>query len=403
MRFRVLAPAGTPIPWRYFFYILPGLFCPQKSLKKFREKICRKFGVKYCFFMNTGRAAMTMILKSLFELDGGKRNEVIIPSYTCYSVPASVIKAGLKLRIADVDLDNLSMDLKGFEKIEMQNVLAIIATSLYGLPYDLPKLQKFAESRGVFLIDDAAQSMGARVNNQYCGTFGVAGLYSLDKGKNLTTLNGGIIVTDHDRLAEIIQNKLKQLKEPPFISTIIQISKLLIYKIFLHPLLYGIPNRIPALNLGKTVYDETFGLKLYPACLAGLGDGLFENLDKLTQIRTVNAQHYLQHLPEANEIRKIKVIPGSQPAYLRFPVRVADGNLRNRLFKILSEMGMGISTSYPEAILDVPEITPHLVPGHQKTENGQLIARQILTLPTHPYVTQKDLDSINKLFKENLN
>jgi dTDP-4-amino-4,6-dideoxygalactose transaminase len=400
MKFRVLAPAGTPIPWRYFFYILPGLFRPQKSLEKFREKICSNFGVKYCFFMNTGRAAMTMILKSLFELNGGKRNEVIIPSYTCYSVPASVIKAGLRIRIADIDPDTLSLDLKSLEKIEMGNVLAIVATSLYGLPNDLPKLQKFAESREVFLIDDAAQSMGARVNNHYCGTFGVAGLYSLDKGKNLTTLNGGIIVTNHDRLAEIIRNQLKQLKKPSLISTFIQIIKLLIYKIFLHPVLYGIPNRIPALNLGKTVYDETFALERYPAILAGLGCGLFKNLDKITQIRTVNAHYYLQHLPEANEIREIKVMPDSHPAYLRFPVRLTDGNLRNRLFKILSERG--ISTSYPEAIPAIPEIQTQLVADHQKTENGQLIARQILSLPTHPYVTQKDMDSIINTFGDNL-
>ena len=405
MRFRTLSPAGTPIPWRYFFYLISGFLQPQKELQKFRKKICEKFGVKHCFLMNTGRSAMTLILQSLFEIDGRRRDEIIIPSYTCYSVPASVIKAGLKLRIADIDPDTLSLDIDFLRKIDMKNVLAIIATSLYGLPNDLPNLQSFTDANDVYLIDDSAQSMGARIDNQYCGTFGVAGLYSLDKGKSLTTLNGGVITTDNDRLAKIINSKVNKLRKPSVITILIQIIKLVIYKIFLYPPLYWIPNSIPMTKLGKSYYDVSFAVEGYPAAMAGLGKRLIDDLDDINSIRTAHAYYYRDRMNDLQTIRLFKAKKYSNPSFTRLPIKVLNKGHRDRIIKSLSDLGLGISTSYPESLIDLPEIQPFLISDNQHLKNGRSIAQQILTLPTHSYVTKNDMDFIllklNKLFIRN--
>ncbi len=139
------------------------------------------------------------------------RNEVVIPGYTCYSVASSVIMAGLKIRVCDIDPVTLSYDLEQLASVDFSRVLCVVTANLYGLPDDLKQIEQITTENDVYLVDDAAQSLGATVAGQPSGTFGIAGLFSLDKGKNITSIQGGMIVTNNDALARVMQSEFHSL------------------------------------------------------------------------------------------------------------------------------------------------------------------------------------------------
>ncbi len=189
---RQLAPSGTPITAKEITFWLRSVFSQSSTVQMFTNTICHYLGVKYCFFVSTGRAAMTILLQSLAELTNPKKNIVIIPAYTCFSVPASIIKAGLKIKVCDVNPHTLDFDYDKLRQIDFDNVLGIVSGNLYGIPNNLDLLEKISKENNVFFIDDAAQCLGGRsAMGRHAGTFGDAGIFSLDKGKVITSMNGG--------------------------------------------------------------------------------------------------------------------------------------------------------------------------------------------------------------------
>jgi dTDP-4-amino-4,6-dideoxygalactose transaminase len=244
MPFVELAPSGTPITIRELLKWLILQPVAARILEEFRAAICHRYRLRHCFFVSSGRAAMYLLFRVLSTLAGSGKTDIIVPSYTCYSVPAAAIRAGLRVRILDIDPVTLSFDLDQLAHTDFSKVLAIVSSNLYGIPNDLPAIAAIARQHGVYFIDDAAQSLGALMDGQPVGGFGDAGLYSLDKGKNITSIQGGILVTQSDTIAAEIRKELAQLPAPPWQRTLAQAIQLLIYGILLRPWLYWIPARL---------------------------------------------------------------------------------------------------------------------------------------------------------------
>lgn len=151
------------------------------------------------WLVSTGRAAMTLAFAAMKRAAGDPRRvEIVLPGYTCYSVPAAVERAGLVPRICDVDPVTLTPDLDSLAGVDFSRVLAVVSANLYGLPNDLEATESLARHHGIFMLDDAAQALGARYRGRPAGNFGDVGLYSFDKGKNITTLQGGALVADSE-------------------------------------------------------------------------------------------------------------------------------------------------------------------------------------------------------------
>jgi len=388
---RHIAPSGTPIRIADLAALALGAFSQSRNLERFREAICASFGVRHCFFVSSGRAAMTLILRSLRALSNRRKTEVIVPSYTCYSVPASVRKAGLTVRVCDVDRVTLGYDLQSLEKMDLSNVLCIVTSNLYGIPDDLSAIERIALRSEAYLIDDAAQCMGGRVDGRFAGTFGDAGLFSLDKGKNITTLEGGIIVTRSDEMANALKMESRDLPDPAFSGALVAFLKMILYAAFLNPRLYWLPNRLPLLGLGATVYSEEYPIEQYRAFLAGLGVRLLGRLREINQARVDNAQILLSELEGTPCLVLPSPAENALPVYLRFPVRILDEKRRDRCIAELNRSGITASASYPGAINDLPAIRAGLLGKESLLPNGRALAKQIVTLPTHPYVHHDDL------------
>jgi dTDP-4-amino-4,6-dideoxygalactose transaminase len=334
------------------------------------------------------------------QIAGGTRDEVLIPSYTCYSVAASAVKAGFKVRLADVDPTTLDFDYEALRRADLRRVVAVVATSLYGLPNDLPRLTEISRDLGILVIDDAAQAFGARVAGRLCGTSGDAGLYSFDKGKNLSAIDGGAIVTNSDRMAGAIATQMNRLPPPSTGDVTRALIKLAAYVALLRPQLYWIPKNIPGLGLGKTVYTTNYPLTKHPACLSALALTMLPQLGLYTEQRRRNAQRMLVSLRDAQGIQTITPGAGAEPVYLRLPVLLRSRDARDTAVAALNRAGIGATASYPTSIADIPELTSHLRGDERDATGGRIIASRIMTLPTHPYVTEEDCSRAVRVLRQ---
>ena len=352
--------------------------------------LATRFAVRHVFMTSTGRAGLTVMLRAMRRLRP-ERTDVVVPGYTCYSVPASIVKAGLRPRFVDIVPETLDYTPGALAAIDHRQTLAIIATNLYGLPNDLPALERLAHEQGAFLIDDAAQAMGATVGGRWSGTWGDAGLFSFDKGKNVSAIDGGAIVTQADDLASILVEEMTGLESPGLGATGAHIAKALVYFAMLRPSLYGIPARIPQLGLGRTEFTTDFPLARPDRALSALGVTMLPHLEAFTTTRRDNAAAILGAVAGLKPLATITPLPGSTPAWLRLPLLAPDSRTRYAAIAALTAAGIGATGSYPAALGDVAPLRELVANPGAPLPGARDVAARILTLPTHPFVTAGDI------------
>lgn len=386
--FRYVAPAGTPIGLPDLVHWATTALALGDPATRLADAVAARTGTPHVFLTSTGRAGMTILLRAMHRLRPG-RAEVVLPSYTCYSVAASVIKAGLTPRIVDISSETLDYAPDALAGTDFSRVLALVATNLYGLPNDMPALQRLARAEGAFLVDDAAQALGATVAQRHSGTWGDAGLYSFDKGKNVAAIDGGVVVTASDDLAAAIRLEMAALPRPGTGSAAIMVAKTLVYAALLRPWLYWIPNRVPQLKLGQTVFTTDFPLAAPGRPETALAATMFRHLDALTHTRRANAEAILQGLRGVTGVAPVRPADCAEPVYLRLPVLAPSGTARDHLLARLTAEGIGATGSYPRSLAEIAEL--ERAPGGPRIVVGPDVARRILTLPTHPYVRATDI------------
>ena len=296
-------------------------------------------------------------MRALRRLARPGADEVIVPAYTCYSVPASIVKAGLRPRLVDVDPDTLDYDRAALDAADTSRVLAIVATNLYGIPNDLPHLVAFGRARGVFVVDDAAQAMGATSSGRPAGTWGDAGLFSLDKGKNVSAIDGGVLVTGDDRIAGALARGDRHARRPDARPP-------------------GRTRRQGARLRHAAAAAALLDAERDPAARAR-PDGLHHRVrHRAAGSRTRRARrrdaararrlhggparqrraHPRRHRTDARRARDPPVPADCKPAWLRLPLLVTVPGWRDKLVAELTAAGIGATTSYPAALADVPEL-----------------------------------------------
>lgn len=383
-----LAPAGTPISATDLWHWLRRLPRSTEELARFQELLTEHFQLLGCEFLSSGRTAMTLLLETLYQLRGeAQRTEVIIPGYTCYSVPASVKRAGFQVRICDVNPATLSYDLSRLAAFDFSRVLAVVSANLYGIPDDLLAIEALAKRHRVFMVDDAAQGLGASFAGRAVGTFGDAGLFSLDKGKNITSIQGGILVTRSGEIAAALRQRVASLPLPATRDTVTQIIKLLVYAALLPPSRYGITRRLPFLGLGRTPFETYSPLTSYSPSLGLIASTLYNRLGILTSQRRSNAHRVLEAIEEIDGLTPIEQPASAESVYVRLPLLTRNRETRDAIISALEAAGIGASASYPTAVVDIYELRQRLLPQDFDCPGSRRVAATIVTLPTHPFVT----------------
>ena len=376
--FRLVAPAGAPLPVRTVLRSVVGA-----SGADLRDQL----GVRHVFHVSSGRAALTLLLEVMRR--DSRRTEVVIPAYTCFSVPSAVARAGLTVRLCDVDPKTLDLDLNALVRLDLTRALCIVPSGLYGMPGDLAAMEGIARSVGTSLVDDAAQCLGATQDGRRCGTFGDAGFYSLGRGKGITTMGGGVLVTQRDDLAREIERRVHALPRASRRETLAAVAGSLAYSTMLAPSRYWLVDRI--LDLGGSHFEPAFAITQLSPFQRRLTERLLPVAAAYNATRRGHAEALRAGIDGVEGVEVPRPLEGAQPVYLRFPILTRDRVDRSDLLARLRAVGISASASYPTAVGDIPGIARHLAADQQACPGAASVAARILTLPTHPGVTAGDV------------
>jgi len=395
MKFRIgrtLPPAAAPIRFTDILSGVAGLVHGSKEVKRFEAELKEHFQVRHCVAVSSGKAALVLILQALHDLSPD-RDEVLIPAYTCYSVPSAIVRAGLRVRLCDVSRETLDFDYGRLaEEIDNPRLLSVVPTHLFGLPSDVVRVRDMVRGRGIFVIEDAAQAMGAQWNGRKLGTQGDAGLFSMGRGKAFATVEGGILLTDDDRIGGAIGNRLSPIEEYGRLEKL----KLLVYALVLaaliHPLLFWLPKSLPFLKLGETLFDPSFPLRRLSEFQAGLGRKWKERSASFRRARAKNVEKLA-----GSGVLAVGLKGERMPDLIRYPILLPDKVAKQALLGKSGELGLGIADGYPDSIDGIGELgfraQGEVFPAAQE------IAERLVTLPVHPFVNERDMGKIVKLLQ----
>jgi len=187
-------------------YMLEDSFITEYKKTEELENIIQSYlNCKHCIMTTSGTCA---IILSLMALNLNIGDEVIVPNYTMMATVNAIAMLKLKPVIIDVDKDTFTINLDTIKKNISDKTKAIIHVSLNNRYKNMTELVNYCKEQNFYLIEDAAQSLGCRINGKNLGTFGNIGIFSLSSPKIISTGQGGFCVTDDDLLAK----KMRMIK-----------------------------------------------------------------------------------------------------------------------------------------------------------------------------------------------
>jgi dTDP-4-amino-4,6-dideoxygalactose transaminase len=236
--------AGLPISLLDF---LPSKTSLEEGLAVFLQQ-------EYVQIESSGTAAIMVALTALKRLSD--RRSVIIPAYTCPFVPLAILRCGLKPIICDTKKHHFDFHLESLDVVCDKDTLAIMPTHLGGRVADLAGIMKIAQQCGAYVVEDAAQALGARWQGQLVGTLGDVGCYSLGVGKGLTIYGGGAVIARESNVRHVLQTTHSEIVPFNLILEVQRLLGLIGYYAFYRPLslslVFGIPLR-KNLQRGKLI------------------------------------------------------------------------------------------------------------------------------------------------------
>ena len=168
-------------------------------VQRFEEQMAVTVGRRYGISVCNGTAALETAVAAL-DLELG--DEIIMPTFTIISCAAAVVRCGCMPVLVDSDSITWNMDVEQIRAKITRRSRAIMVVHIYGLPVDMDPVLEIADEFGLTIIEDAAEMHGQTYNGRPCGSFGELSTFSFYPNKHVTTGEGGMVLTDDDRLAE---------------------------------------------------------------------------------------------------------------------------------------------------------------------------------------------------------
>lgn len=184
-----------------------GMFTMGPKVKEFEEKFAEYMGTKHSVMVNSGSSANLLMVASLFytkENPLQRGDEVIVPAVSWSTTYFPLYQYGLKIRFVDIDLETLNYDLAALEDAITADTKLIMLVNLLGNPNDYNKIKSIIGNRKIKLIEDNCESMAATYDDKMAGTFGELGTFSTFFSHHISTMEGGMVVTDNDELYHIL-------------------------------------------------------------------------------------------------------------------------------------------------------------------------------------------------------
>lgn len=266
--------------------IQSGMFSMGKEVATFEKQFAEWVGSRFAVMVNSGSSAnLAMIAALMFRKQGALQagDEVIVPAVSWSTTYYPLQQYGLKVKFVDIDPRTLNIDVEQLTAAIGPQTRAILTVNLLGNPNDFNWISQVIAGRDILLLEDNCESMGATLAGKQAGTFGLMGTYSSFFSHHISTMEGGLVVTDDEEL----------------------------YHILLSIRAHGWTRNLPKFNhvcgeKSDNPFEESFrfvlpGYNLRPLELSGaIGQEQLKKLDSMITTRRENAAHFqavFQHHP----------------------------------------------------------------------------------------------------------
>jgi len=348
----------------------------------------------------SGTASLLIALTALRELQP-QRRRVVVPAYTCPLVAIAVQQTELELQLCDLRAGHYDMDPIALRAVCDERTLAIIPTHLAGRVADVADAMTVAQSVGAYVIEDAAQALGARRNGVSVGLAGDVGFFSLAAGKGLSIYEGGLLLARDPSLREQLANTAERIVSSSAWMECRRSLELLGYAALYRPsglrLAYGNPLR-RALRQGDLVsavgddFPLTVPLHRVDRWRQSVGAHAANRLPAFLDQLSAQAQHRLPRLRRIDGIEVLDDPAGTQGTWPFLLLLLPDQRRRDAALAQLWSSGMGVSRLFIHALPDYDYLAD-VVPA-QDVPNARDFAARSLTISNSPWLDDEDFKTI---------
>ncbi len=184
-------------------------FSMGKEVAEYEKDFSKYFQSQYAVMTSSGSTANLLMIASLFfTKDKSKRlkrgDEVIVPAVSWSTTYFPLQQYGLKVKFVDIDKNTLNFDLNALKDSVTEKTKAILAVNLLGNPNNFDEIRSICKDKSIILLEDNCESMGAKFEKKYTGTFGLVGTFSSFYSHHIATMEGGCILTNDEEIYHIL-------------------------------------------------------------------------------------------------------------------------------------------------------------------------------------------------------
>jgi len=183
-----------------------GRVSSGKYVREFEERFAKLVGVKEAVAVSSGTDADTLALSVLYDFGAKREDEIIVPALSFVATGNAILHAGFKPVFVDIERETLNIDAKKIEKSITEKTKAILPVHLMGKPAEMDIILEIAKKYNLYVIEDAAEAHGAEYKGKNVGTLGNLAAFSTYLAHLVSTVEGGVVVTDREDFAEILRS-----------------------------------------------------------------------------------------------------------------------------------------------------------------------------------------------------
>lgn len=351
---------------------------------EFENKWSAYLGVNRSIFVNSGSSAILLALASLKAAGMLKNDRVIVPTLSWLTDVSSPLQLGMDVYLCDCNMEDLSLDLDHLEKLIIDySPSCIILVSVLGLVPDMKRVMELCKKYNVRLIEDVCESMGSEYDVRKLGTFGDVSLFSLYYGHHLSTIEGGLICTNNEELADVIVSmrshgwdrdwSLEKQRE------------------------FREKHNISEFDALYTFYYQGYNLRSTDL-QAKIGISQIDKLDTFVSIREENFETYEDELSDINGLSLVRR-NGALISNFAYPFLAKTPEIRQKMVTALIENGIEVRPLIAGSMGKKPFWISYWG-EEQSFKNADQINDLGFYIPNHQGLTEIDIKRISNIIKQ---